>query len=1103
MNLLTGISSTAVYQFRLADEYTSIRNYIGKVTFTTSPSRHYSFVYIPYGRNTSILMLDYLLAHRKSVLASVQDSLQDMIREDTRTASPTDLIVIANRTDRSKGLIFDEASCADRIIRQPLQVVRRVHVSDRLKAALGDKLPPSHLSVRLQKNALHIDLPPAAGNRSKAAKSSVCKNHLDGIRTNRLLGNKFNHWLRGERTSSFPLWLDTERSIANRHFLDFLFLQMESELGSRASARKLAIANEAFPARRSSAHALFTAPSYLLGKRHYRFEMTQHLILAFSRWKEKHTEMLRKMAWAHLKARQYDSVLHFLTTANRIGTQDLIVHEVLASLRRSSQQNASVLQQYQIGNRTFMRKLSLDPLFLTSYRAGRRDLFLNNCALEALRSYQNSAGALLDDYELSKRISKFALETLYSMFTGDRQLISSASLLNIMGLGDRHNLRTLLVDAPVLSSLRSTSTQLWIPEQTTYAQKQLLRPATSLKNNVSAVREQLHDMYLGESKQAIDLSGGKAAKPSILSAEEDIFALWEQLRPSTLHDWLAAKPQSRHAYSEEASLSLPNFKRDGFISQNSFLAALWRVLPAHILEDILASKEFPSHLMDDMLFASRLTDGQSILEALVEWALSRNNLVAQIDEQFLNGVRTRIQALLDTNIISSKSTHEKAGILCFGADEATRLSENLSRLESEELTGNRAQSNQAVVDEESIVGEEIFRPAELKIGHPFGYLTPDPSFLLDDSTADKASLPSELDDRSSDALLRNRITELCSGFLFASSVHERVSCILELYEIGEKSVRAGELPEDAWQNYAKLALEQCFVHEQMFASQPEAASTLLESILGFKQPDKAIINADWIANHQERSVDLLSPLLGQKELAEAIITQYLAAQEERRHGHIEKPLFSVRDFKKAWSDRIEEVGQGFVYDYSKEVLEAGHDPEHWSGGFAVPDTYDPHDPFNEYYPWTTNLNALELGQDDWTRFGSGTWVQDRDQGKFISKSSSGNMSGFIRNDFTYSDYQFEVDFKVDNPADGDSAGIVFKYFNDKNYWMFVASGGDASGMPRPMQLFKVENGISTLYSTPMNPFAWEKEKWYTLRVSVVGNRIRLWVDNSLQYDFTE
>ncbi|HBU85821.1 MAG TPA: hypothetical protein DEF35_29850 [Paenibacillus sp.] len=213
-----------------------------------------------------------------------------------------------------------------------------------------------------------------------------------------------------------------------------------------------------------------------------------------------------------------------------------------------------------------------------------------------------------------------------------------------------------------------------------------------------------------------------------------------------------------------------------------------------------------------------------------------------------------------------------------------------------------------------------------------------------------------------------------------------------------------------------------------------------------------------------------------------------------------------RESTDAYIPMMDTMAQGLIFDYSDDLLDRGMDPEDWEGGLGVPEDYDPNDPFNVYYPYSKDMDALELSQsDDWNKFGKGDWDRDRLIGKFYSKEDTKDISGWYRNNFLAETYKFSVDFKVDTDTDGDGAGIIFKYFDENNYWMFMVHGGDSDNsldMRTPMQLYKIVAGNPTAVGSPMQPFKWEKNKWYTLSVSVMENKLQIYTDSKLQYDLT-
>lgn len=231
-----------------------------------------------------------------------------------------------------------------------------------------------------------------------------------------------------------------------------------------------------------------------------------------------------------------------------------------------------------------------------------------------------------------------------------------------------------------------------------------------------------------------------------------------------------------------------------------------------------------------------------------------------------------------------------------------------------------------------------------------------------------------------------------------------------------------------------------------------------------------------------------------------------AKANEASSFHSPDYYHGLRDLSDAHLPEMETMGQGLLYDYSTDLLDHGMNPEDWEGGFGVPEDYDPTDPFNVYYPYSKDMDALELSQtEDWIEFGSGDWEYDKQLGKFYSKSDIATVSGWYRNNFLADKYKFSIDFKVDTDVDGDGAGIIFKYYDENNYWMFMVHGGDSDnslGMRTTMQLFKVQAGVATAIGSPMQPFKWETDKWYKLSVSVMDGRIQIYTDAKLQYDLT-
>ncbi|WP_440837636.1 family 16 glycoside hydrolase [Paenibacillus sp. 22594] len=506
-----------------------------------------------------------------------------------------------------------------------------------------------------------------------------------------------------------------------------------------------------------------------------------------------------------------------------------------------------------------------------------------------------------------------------------------------------------------------------------------------------------------------------------------------------------------------------------------------------------------------------------------------------------------------------------------------------------------------------ILADDVFRPTVLQIENPLGYFEPDESFIPESTEATKPTNHSaEIDSSGSiqaqeperpaamgmgteaeppvrgfemidnplaeregraslvaggdyEALIKKRIAELSTEFVFGAG-GARAGHIADVYFLGEAGVRKGFIPEIEWSNYAKLALEQAIISEGMFATDPNKAALLVESILAYKglgreaavsspeltgdrqpsyadfteeedvlgnrgmnregdldekgisgqpEPQPTYLNLDFIGSKLPGAVQIIEGILADKELAESIMLDYIAAKKRGHDALMDEPLNATEQIKKAFLDRITEMGQGLSFDYRDDIIEDGMNPEDWEGGFGVPEDYDPHNPFNDYYPWTEERDQLMLGQDDWIRMDNEhqeNWRRDKDLGEFYCVNANPGVTGFYRNDFKHGDYVFEVSFKVNEATGDDGAGILFRYTDPQNYYMFMIHGGDSGdtlGMLHPMQLFRVRGGKTEMLGSPMNAFSWVQGKWYQLQVSVISNRIKLLVNGRLQYDFTD
>ncbi|PQP82095.1 hypothetical protein C0Q44_20805 [Paenibacillus sp. PCH8] len=327
----------------------------------------------------------------------------------------------------------------------------------------------------------------------------------------------------------------------------------------------------------------------------------------------------------------------------------------------------------------------------------------------------------------------------------------------------------------------------------------------------------------------------------------------------------------------------------------------------------------------------------------------------------------------------------------------------------------------------------------------------------------------------------SRVALVQKDVIAADREDERISHLEnQRTEASLANARLSELqnPEDTFATFEERCAQ--VITGFIFAERPEMRAEYLEQLYAFLP---------------ERTAHLMKV--------------YHEAKVEGRSSEIEtNSVLAYRDrMTEGYLPIMDTTAQGLVFDYTDNLLDRGMNPEDWEGGFGVPEEYDPHDPFNVYFPYSKEMDALELVQaDDWIEFGSGDWKRDELLGKFYSKNKTSQMNGWYRNNFLGDQYKFSVDFKVDaNEKGDDGVGIIFKLQDINNYWMFMVNGGDSTNaldMRTPMQLYHVVGGRKESIGSPMQPFKWERDRWYTISVSIMKGKLQIYTDSKLQYDLT-
>lgn len=556
-----------------------------------------------------------------------------------------------------------------------------------------------------------------------------------------------------------------------------------------------------------------------------------------------------------------------------------------------------------------------------------------------------------------------------------------------------------------------------------------------------------------------------ADKPQHGYLEENMYGL-KNAKDSTMDEQIHALKNGKEADLIQ-TLELNKKDRSAFLHENLFggKAERW----AHTHETINDVVKLRNGLLDQDMFYGNKEFNESILDMeLVGFQYKQIDLI-QSEYSYL---KTRDVHIEDNSFMSSRSSYDAYN---HQLDSGMKLLRSTT-LDWEQFAAGKMDRYGHSHEMESGVGGEragehfdgiygttlqrfAFSGDELSYGSSLPYT----SYVVNDGE----SFGSKLID---------------PGYLskddFKGITEERESSIERELPTGTANARLSEIenPDSLMASFEERCSQ--VITGFIFAERPEKRAEYLEQLHAFLP---------------ERTAHLME-------------LYHEAKMEPRESFTLTDHPVAERESAEAYIPMMDTMAQGLIFDYSEDLLDRGMDPEDWEGGLGVPEDYDPNDPFNVYYPYSKDMDALELSQsDDWTKFGQGDWDRDQLLGKFYSKEDTKDISGWYRNNFLAETYKFSIDFKVDTSTDGDGAGIIFKYFDEHNYWMFMVHGGDSDNsldMRTPMQLYKIVAGNPTAVGSPMQPFKWEKDKWYTLSVSVMQNKIQIYTDSKLQYDLT-
>jgi len=238
----------------------------------------------------------------------------------------------------------------------------------------------------------------------------------------------------------------------------------------------------------------------------------------------------------------------------------------------------------------------------------------------------------------------------------------------------------------------------------------------------------------------------------------------------------------------------------------------------------------------------------------------------------------------------------------------------------------------------------------------------------------------------------------------------------------------------------------------------------------------------------QKDMDRTNLLDGLRYKKEPLLKYFVEDHDYEKDG--------VVDYTQIYSDKFKDAfienqisSQSLMYDYSR-ILKEGMQVEHWEVGYAIPENYDPKDPFNAYYPWAEERNTYSIVQESqWERV-KGDWTINKGKAEIISKDGEGLL--VVSN--PYEDFKFK--FCVTLGYEPQSrVGFVFRYKDILNYYKVSISPGS-----NPIELVQLIDGRERKVASPIAPFFMEGESIHYIDLSCVGDRLVIYLDGRLQYD---
>lgn len=132
----------------------------------------------------------------------------------------------------------------------------------------------------------------------------------------------------------------------------------------------------------------------------------------------------------------------------------------------------------------------------------------------------------------------------------------------------------------------------------------------------------------------------------------------------------------------------------------------------------------------------------------------------------------------------------------------------------------------------------------------------------------------------------------------------------------------------------------------------------------------------------------------------------------------------------------------------------------------------------------------------WTIESGNWWINS---GNLVGAKSGRAFGGRINTGSSeWDNYQLELDV---NGFQGIDQGIGFRYTQNGYYEINLRYGTGVYDTPQ-IKLWK-NNGSKSSAITENNNFPLKNQKWYHLKIEIINENIKAWIDNTLVLDYTD